>query len=79
MWRRGGGFSATWTKVAGNFIKCIDPLKKMVCLLFLFSLEDVSKSFLTLLRENKNGCVMRLYMEKGCAKIAYVQQEWTEI
>ena len=23
------GFSATWTKVAGNFMKCIDPLKKV--------------------------------------------------
>ena len=49
------------------------------CTLFDFRLEDTAKSFLKLLMDNKNGAVMRLYTEHGCAKAVYVQQNWDRI
>ena len=44
------------------------------------SLDELAEAFETLLRDNKNGAVMRCHKPKGsAAQTTYVEQKWTEI
>ena len=45
-----------------------------------YSLEEIAEAFETLLRDNKNGAVMRCHKPKvSAAQATYVEQKWTEI